>query len=230
MEQHNYIKSNPIIYIRPQSDGYRTIALTGDSAWNLVNNPDTYVAPTYGTPALISPTNPNMLVHPNVFGNYFRRTGINGGYYNISAGTYNNSAHTVSNQIAEFGAASASTAYLIDHHTGLGWKWNVQGSKAWSGQTTDAYNLTWAGHSDWFLPSRNQLASLFNNYSSTTLNFLVALVPFNSGGTLKSSTPTFAAPTTQHHQWGSPAWVAARADATNDAAYFCRYHFTGQTQ
>lgn len=223
----HYIKALPIIYIRPEWDNNNSIQLTGDSAWNAVNRPDSYVPPTEGRPAYLNPTNPHLLLNNNIFGHKWRRTGITGGYYNIDDGLYYSSAGTVSTQAAEFGTAAGNTSYLIDHHTGLGWKWNTQGSTSWSAHTTNAYYLTHAGYSDWFLPNVKQIMSI-TPFPSPGVTYTTIFAPFNSTGSNKTSTPYLSLGTTQHI-FRNGVNFSNRADGTADQAYFCRFHFTGQT-
>jgi len=226
-----YIKALPIIYLRPEPDADNAIQLSGDSAWNLVNQPDNYVIPVNGRPAYLHPTNPHRLLRNNIFGNTWRRTGINGGYYDIDTAQYKSSAGTVSTQAAEFGTTTGSTAYLIDHHTGLGWKWNVQGAKPWSGHTQDITTINtgsgWAGYYDWLLPNRKQYESI-TSYESPGITWTTTFAPFNSANSCKTSTAYLSVGTTQHF-YRTGVNFSNRTDATNDAAYLCRYHFTGQT-
>lgn len=226
MVNNHYIKAAPIIYIRPSTDGWFTSALSGDSAWNIINNPDPYIVPEYGTPALLTLDNAFKLVSPNVFGHTWRWTGINGGYYDVDTAEYKTSAGTVSNIDVVFGTSSGSTAYLIDHHTGMGWKWVAQSNALWGAHTTTIANLTWNGYTDWFMPSRIQMESIVNiNYSGAS--YTATTIPFQAV-TIKTATPTVGAATTAHQLYTTFA-TSSDADNTNDGCFAARWHFTGQT-
>lgn len=222
-EVPDVIDVSPIIYIRPANSGYGTTSfLTGDEGWNALNLPPP-ANPTNGTPALTDPTDPRMLLNNNAFGHKHRFTGVNGGYYDYATLDYKLADGTVSNQATTFGTVAGGTSYLIDNHTGLGWKWNIQGVGTWSAKVTEGLGLSHAGFDDYFLPSRYQCRSLFVVFNFGTN--ITSLVPFNSVNSLKTSTPTFSTETTNHHQINGAASAVSRSDAINDAAYFCRWHF-----
>lgn len=215
--------ASQIIYFRPQNSGYGTTSfLTGDEGYNEVNYPAP-AAPAFGIPAFLDPTDPKKLLNNNAFGHKQRFTGINGGYYDYATSQYKLANGTISDQATTFGTIAANTSYLIDHHTGLGWKWNIQGAAIWSTQVTNILGLTHASYSDYFLPSRTQYRSLFATYNLSL--GLSSVIPFNSNGSLKTSTPSFGTEATSHHQLASAASLGTRTDASADAAYACRWHY-----
>lgn len=217
---------NTILYIRPAPDGVTTISLTGDSAWNLVNRPDTYVPSQYGQPAYLDPINPHKLLHNNIFGHKWRRTGENGGYYDLDTLQYKLADGTVSDRDTTFGVTGVGgNAYLIDHHTGLGWMWFIQGSRTFTLHISNIDFINtgagWNGSFDWFLPNRNQLQSIMSFEAGA---YVDVFAPFNSNNSVKTSTPFPGVETTQHF-YKSNFNVVNRTDITNDGAYLCRYHF-----
>lgn len=231
--QSNYIKAGtsvsslPIIYLRPEPDGSSVIQVTGDSYWNIINKPDNYVIPQYGQPAYLDPVNPHKLLFNNIFGHKWRRTGINGGYYDYTTSQYKLADGTVSTQAITFGTAASKSSYLIDHHTGIGWKWNVQGSSTFNTHITNIATLNsgtgWAGYYDWFLPNINQVRSI-TYYPSPGVTWSTVFAPFNSDGNLKTSTAYLSLGTTTHI-FRTGVNFSNRADGAADQAYLCRYHF-----
>lgn len=215
----------PIIYIRPQTSGYTTSYLTGDDGWKLANNPDPYIPPAVGIAAVLDPNNPRKLRYKNAFGHYERFTGINGGYYDYATGQYKLADGTVSDQTTTFGTVAANTSYLIDHHTGLGWKWNIQGVATWSTHVTNAHASTHAGYTDWEIPSRPEMMSIETYNLGNGL--LENLVPFNANGGSKTSTPALGSETTRHAvattNW---TWAFNDLDTTNRNCFFVRRHYT----
>lgn len=218
------IDASNIIYIRPANSGYGTTSyLTGDEGYNETNYPAPS-APAFGVPAFLDPTDPKMLLNNNAFGHKHRFTGVNGGYYDYNTAQYKLADGTVSDQATTFGTAAGLTSYMIDNHTGLGWKWNVQGAGTWSTQVTNILALNHASHTDWFLPSRLQLYSLYAFHNLGVI--LTVLLPFNSAGIIKTSTPSFGNETTSHNVWTAfSAYTQLRADGNVDNAYACRWHF-----
>lgn len=213
--------ATPIIYIRPQSSGYKTSFLTGDEYYNEVNYPPP-AAPAFGIPAFLDPADPKKMLNNNAFGHKQRFTGINGGYYDYSTAQYKLANGTVSDQATTFGTTAANTSYFIDHHTGAGYRWNVFGANTFANLVTTILGLTHAGFTDWFLPSVFQQRSLF-----CAMNLgagLTAVIPFNSTGG-KTSTPTFGLETINHHMISGSGVSANRADATADAAIAMRWHY-----
>lgn len=217
------ITASNIIYIRPANSGYGTTSyLTGDEGYNETNYPAPS-APAFGVPAYLDPSDPKMLLNNNAFGHKHRFTGVNGGYYDYNTAQYKLADGTVSDQATTFGTIGANTSYVIDNHTGLGWKWNIQGAGKWSTQVTNALASTHAGFSDWFLPSHYQYRSLLVVYNLSVA--ITSLIPFNTNQSVKTSTPYFGFETTNHFQGAAASFVSNRADDTADSAYFCRWHF-----
>lgn len=216
--------ASDIIYIRPSNSGYGTTSyLTGDEGYNLTNYPPPNQSDS-GIPALLDEDNPKMLLNNNAFGHKQRFTGINGGYYDYGTSQYKLVDGTVSDQATTFGTAAGSTSYLIDHHTGLGWKWNTLGAAIWSTQITNTLALTHATYTDWFMPSRNQMYSL---YAYGNLGFaLTLLLPFNISGNVKTSSPAYGNETTAHNSYNTfVGYTAARTDGTADYCFPCRWHY-----
>lgn len=218
------ITASNIIYIRPANSGYGTTSyLTGDEGYNETNYPAP-TAPAFGIPAFLDPSNPKMLLNNNAFGHKHRFTGVNGGYYDYNTSQYKLSNGTVSDQATVFGTTAGSSSYIIDNHTGLGWKWNIQGATIFSTHITNILGLTHATFTDWFLPSRPMLWSLYATHNLGT--GITPLIPFNSSGSCKTSTPSFGAETTNHNMITAfSAYTQSRADGTADGAYACRWHF-----
>ncbi len=213
----------PIIYLRPANSGYGTTSyLTGDEGYNELNYPAP-ASPLIGIPALLDPTDPKKLLYNNAFGNKQRFTGINGGYWDYSTLQYKLADGTVSTEAITFGTIAGSTSYLIDNHTGAAYKWNANGSTTWSTQVTNILGLTHAGFSDYFLHSRNQILSLIAGMNLGSN--LMTIKPFNSGGSLKTSTPTFGTETTTHNQLSGLTMNISRVDGTADGAFPMRWHF-----
>ncbi len=231
---NNYIKAAPIIYIRPMKNSFATSGntwLTGDYGWRLGNRPDPYVPPTYGIPALVDRNNLNKLMFNNAFGHKWRKTGINGGYFNTDDGIYYTSAGTVSTQAVEFG--SGANAYFIDHHTGLGFKWTAQAAKSFSGLVANIQTLTCAGFSDFQLCSVDEWFSLWN-FVPTQTNFTFPayanafpLSPYNQS--IKFCNNGSVNQTGATYYYGGGNLASNRAVGTNDGGIPVRYHFTGQT-
>jgi hypothetical protein len=212
----------PIIYIRPANSGYGTTSyLTGDEGYNETN----YPAPaqsSYGRPAILDPNDPKKLVYNNAFGHKHRFTGINGGYYDYATSQYKLADGTVSNQATVFGTTAGGTSYIIDNHTGIGAKWNGQGAAIFSSLVTTVLGLTHAGFSDYWIGSRKQHESWIAGLN-IALSF-TAIVPFNITQ-VKTSTPTFALETTNHHQLANTTMNQTRADGSADSCYAFRWHF-----
>lgn len=213
-----------IIYIRPANSGYGTTSyLTGDEGYNETNYPAP-AAPAFGIPAFLDPSNPKLLLNNNAFGHKHRFTGVNGGYYDYNTSQYKLSNGTVSDQATVFGTTAGSSSYIIDNHTGLGWKWNIQGATIFSTHITNILGLTHATFTDWFLPSRPMLWSLYATHNLGT--GITPLIPFNSSASCKTSTPSFGAETTNHNMITAfSSYTQSRADGTSDGAYACRWHF-----
>ncbi|MGL4598505.1 MAG: hypothetical protein ACRCYO_13390 [Bacteroidia bacterium] len=219
------ITVNPtnIIYIRPANSGYGTTTyLVGDEGYNELNFPAPNQA-KLGVPALLNPLDPKKLIFNNVFGHKERFTGINGGYFDYSTLQFKLANGSVSTQDITFGTVALNTSYMIDHHTGIAWKWNGQSSGTWSAKRTEILSLSHAGFSDWILASRNQYNSIF---AAMNLSLATTSVrPFNITGNLKSSTPTFGLETTNHHYASGITINSNRSDGITDGAYACRWHF-----
>lgn len=215
--------SNTIIYIEPRAN-YLTSFLTGDEGYNKANPVSSYTPPANGIPALLDPTNPHKLLNNNAFGHKWRRTGINGGYYDMDTAEFKLVDGTVSTEAVVFGTAAGSDFYLIDHHTNRGWKPNIQGSTTWALHQAAVVTLNgagWAGFTDYYLPDKAEAESI-TFYEGA---FITVVIPFTSNNSIKTSTPYNGLETTQHfyrNGWN----FTNRSDATNDGAYFCRRHYT----
>jgi hypothetical protein len=160
----------PIIYLRPKPSLSSVSSIDGDDYWYKLNNPDTYVPAVVGIPALLDPSTPHKLRYKNAFGHLWRRTGINGGYYDIDTAEYKLADGTVSTQAVTFGFGA--DAYFIDHHTGLGYRWSLVG-----GGTTHAANFataeaaTYAGFNDWMICSIEEHMSLWVSLPNFNFQF-----------------------------------------------------------
>jgi hypothetical protein len=160
----------PIIYLRPKPSLSSVSSIDGDDYWYKLNNPDTYVPAVVGIPALLDPSTPHKLRYKNAFGHLWRRTGINGGYYDIDTAEYKLADGTVSTQAVTFGFGA--DAYFIDHHTGLGYRWSLVG-----GGTTHAANFataeaaTYAGFNDWMICSIEEHMSLWVSLPNINFQF-----------------------------------------------------------
>lgn len=212
----------PIIYIRPANSGYGTTSyLTGDEGYNETNYPPPAQS-SYGRPAILDPNNPKKLVYNNAFGHKHRFTGINGGYYDYATSQYKLADGTVSNQATVFGTTAGGTSYIIDNHTGIGAKWNGQGAAIFSSLVTTVLGLSHAGFSDYWIGSRKQHEAWIAGLNISLL--FTAIVPFNMTQ-VKTSTPTFALETTNHHQLSNVTMNQTRADKSADSCYAFRWHF-----
>lgn len=212
--------TSSIAYIRPPHTGVSASFLAYDDYWFQINRPDPYTASVNSIPAYLDSVYPYMLRNNNVFGHKWRMTGISGGYYDIDTAQYKLVDGTVSDQATTFGTAAGNTSYLIDHHTGLGWKWNINGSRIWATHASASVSSSHAGFSDWYLPNINELMSL--QYYTQIQS--VIYLPFN-GNTFKSSTPYIAFETTQHLIKNNQ-FSANQADATSNFTTYVRRHFT----
>jgi len=55
-----------------------------------------------------------------------------------------------------YGAGNGSIVdYMVDNHTGYGWAIKDQTSAVWATALTNAFNSTFGGFSDWFMPNEN---------------------------------------------------------------------------
>lgn len=211
--------SSSIIYIRPMNTGVSASFLYYDDYWIQINRPDPYIPPLVGIPAFLDKNVNYLLRYNNIFGHKYRLTGISGGYYDYLDNQYKLVDGTVSNQATTFGTAASQTSYLIDHYTGLGWKWNVEGSKIWATHASASISSSHAGYTDWYMPNINELMSL-HDFSQV----MTSLFPPFNGTIIKSSTPYKGLETTQHFIKNTFT-MANQADGTAGQTYFCRRHF-----
>lgn len=217
----SFTLSSSIIYIHPPNSGWGTSSfLTGDEGWNEINRPRPTV-PLIGIPALLDPNNPRKLLNYNIYGHKHRFVGINGGYYDYDLGTYHLANGTLSDQATVFGTTAGNDSYMWDTHTQMGRKWNIQGSTNFDSHITTIHGLTHAGYSDYFLPSVNQEDSIYSAYDISTSR--LSIVPINSNGNSKTSTPISGSETTNHISRG-PLSIINRADSISDGAFAVRWH------
>lgn len=221
----HYIKAAPIIYIRPKSSIVTTSWLTGDYGWRLANAPDTYVPPTYGIPALLDSENPFKLKNNNAFGHKWRYTGLYGGYYNIDDLKYYTSAGTVD---AETVFGSGNNAYLIDHHTGLGYKWTPQSAANFTGLVSSIQTLNCTGFTDFQLCSVEEIMSLYCvgsniNQFYPSNNYFQPWSPYNQSLKLCDNYPPN--PTGSTFQFSTGQIIVNRAITANDGGIPVRYHY-----
>jgi hypothetical protein len=159
-----YIKSPPIlnrIYQRPAPTGQSVSYADGDDYWKVINNIDTYIAPTTGIPMLTDPVKLWKLTTFNIFNNKFRWTGLTGGCYDPDTESYYDVTGATTTKALAF-----PDAYIIDHHTGLGWINNYLTQKNW---TTVGDNIftqmdtySGAGFDDYFVANKNEHTTIVN--------------------------------------------------------------------
>lgn len=219
------VVSTPIIYIRPMSSGIIASYKDGDEQWVNINNPDPYVPPSLGRPALLDPVNPAKLLFNNAFGHKFRFTGITGGYYDWLTSTYYTVTGVASTEAAEFGTSGAATDYFIDHHTGKAYRWNRLGSATFANLVIAAHGSTIAGFSDFEIPSRPDIESLMFHNGVVNSFVNAKILPFNITLTLKTRTNAATNELTGSHAYTNGTFIVNRSDSTSDSAIIVRNHY-----
>lgn len=211
------------IYIRPKNTNSSAEYFTFDDFWKKSNNIDTYVPPSSGTPMLLDPSDPKLLIPDNIFNHKFVITGSTGGYYDHLTSDYKDAAGTITTKALAF-----PLDYYINHHTGLGGLINfVAGSPqtvANSYPLVDA--LTAAGFSDYYIPNINEALAQTNIGDDIGFTSQSNYPPFDGMTTDQrwSSTRYFNGANTLMIQSGGT--VSISNDSTAQSIIVMRYHFT----
>lgn len=218
--------SGPIGYVRP-SVSYTISYDLYDEGWQFINNSDTYIVPPTAILAKLEKGNPLKLVEDNAFGNKFRYTGYLGGYVDPSDGFTYDKDGVLSDFTTEFQkGAVVQDEYIIDHFTGLGWRARRGGQVNYSTALANAQALTSAGFTDWFIPTKQQMQSLFHEDNVT---FPTHVLPFQLFLTPWTCTPYHSAPTTgvfyPSGTSGGPGW-SNRSKGNLLIQWYVRYHYT----
>ena len=180
--------------------GNLPIYYEGDEGWCYANNIDAAYYPIDGVFQQLDHTyGRDRLKYKNAFGNNYRFTGINGGYYNNDTFEYATSGGLSSSFAIEFtisGSGSATDGYIIDHLMGMGWRSIRGGTATWTASLDSITGSNHFGFSGWRIPTISQLAELINPYSGSSV-LTPQRLPFQWDQSSLWSITTYTNPTNQ---------------------------------
>ena len=196
-----------IAYDRPDLTGALTSYRTGDDAWNLANSIYDYTHPTY--PSSFAQLDNSALVP---FETLVSDNAFGGG--------------DKSRFTDDAGGQTYSNSYAIDHLTGLGWLFVLQGAESWDDAIDGAASATDLTFSDWRLPNNNEWMSISKHGEITaTLNYS----PFNLSGSVTFwSSTTRAGVTTEAYRFEAASGFLRNQIKTNTSrnSWLVRNHYT----
>lgn len=213
------------IYLRPDPTGQTTIYSTFDDGWKQANNADTYTPLASGVCMFLDPLKHFKTIPDNIFNHKFRWTGTTGGYWDPELVDYFDV-----DGISTTRALALPNDYVIDHHTGLGWKITDNGGNVtWQTSLTEISVLNFAGFTDWFLPNVKELHSIidFSYINPLGQSYPSANIPFDltSGGSKWSGT-TYKAITDRAWFMGITGSNGFQTKTLLTRYMSMRYHFT----
>ena len=146
----------------------------------------------------------------NSFGNKFRFTGENGGYYDEADGNYYDVNGNLSSLAVEFPIISFGAWWIYDHLTGYRFASKRLGARTWATAMNDVATWVFGGETNWFNPSADEWAQ-FSTFGYDGLNIFV-------GNTIR---PFFNFDQAQH-------WSGTTREDLTTAAWFKRADQGGQ--
>jgi hypothetical protein len=233
----------PYGYTRPLNYQTTTTYSNGDDGANNINNIDTYVFNhlTEQCPILDKNNFLNM-ISVNSFGNNYRFTSRDGGYYDESDGTYRTVDGTLTTFDEEFKDGNdpiVFAPYIVDNYTGVGYIGKVLGAATFI-QTISTFlpgynsigNNRYLGYTDYKIPSLAEACSIRDNTTSgarvarSSFGFIADSPYFDLIGTIMTATVNPRS-TTQNYNVLDRSIVVGSTARTSAAAQvnLCRYHF-----
>lgn len=146
-----------------------------DEAWHILNGINEYVdnIPVGAKIQNIDYSNLSIkdrLIYKNVYGHFFRFTGVNGGYYNPDDGNYYDLDNNISTKDLQFPKYLSNRYFIIDHLTGFMWIGIRLGTTDFNTNLDYARDLEQGGFSNWIVPSDKVAIQLFDNVYDFNLN------------------------------------------------------------
>ena len=233
----------PYGYTRPLNYQTTTTYSNGDDGANNINNIDTYVFNhlTEQCPILDKNNFLNM-ISVNSFGNNYRFTSRDGGYYDESDGTYRTVDGTLTTFDDEFKDGNdpiVFAPYIVDNYTGVGYVGRVLGAATFI-QTISTFlpgynsigNNRYLGYTDYKIPSLAEACSIRDNTTSgarvarSSFGFIADSPYFDLIGTIMTATVNPRS-TTQNYNVLDRSIVVGSTARTSAATQvtLCRYHF-----
>ena len=211
------------IYIRPKNTNSSAQYFTFDDYWKKTNNADSYVPPSSGTPMLLDPDDPKLLIPDNTFNHKFVITGSSGGYYDHLTSGYKDVSGVATTKALAF-----PLDYYINHHTGLGGLivLPLPPAKTISASYVAVDALVSAGFSDYFIPNVNELFAQIHKGDEVGFTTQANYPPFDLLTTDQkfSSTRYYNGTLTMASQGGGT--INLSSDTTAQSIVVMRYHFT----
>lgn len=222
-------KSSVIAYNVPFIAPYATIT-PGDVGWLHANRSTkiSYTYPTNGVLAVQDPLNWHLLLTTNFFGNKYRFTSANGGYYEPSTDTY----HLVDGTLSDYDTVfkydalggTPTTHYIVDNLTGVGYKGTRTSQKSdWQTCVLDASNASWCNLDNWFCAPSTFIDPICNRADLATESLFMRK-PFQIELEQASSTPLLSL-TDQFIRYSQSGGISSTFFTVPSISMDCRFHF-----
>ena len=177
------------VYQRPMFSGQDVSFWTGDIGWRIQNNIGDFDQPNIGKQMRLQFGKQFLLEDNNVFGNVYRWTGTDGGYYDPITDTYRSSDGTLSNRVNVF-----PDGLFVDHLISYVGQVDQSGLRTWYDWIDYGLNLSIGDFTGFYLPSVPEIVNFGNwgitfGYRDNT--------PFNWGNGGKLTADSYTANNTQ---------------------------------
>ena len=130
-------------------------------------------------PARLDFYDPKKLLTKNAFGNYFRLTGANGGYYDYTDGTYRTRYGALSTKDAEF--LKSGDYYIVDNYLNLGIVDSLyEGGGTFDFKVNAVLGETLCGYNDLRVISYSELKKLANTRDIDVYGHCLGFPPFST--------------------------------------------------